>query len=82
MERQQNFKQERLDICKACPQSQYTFGVGLTCGDFVRPVSGVSCGCKLTWKTALKNQECPQKKWMPILKKEDDSENKDILKNG
>jgi hypothetical protein len=82
METEQNFKQERLDICKACPQSEYTFGVGLTCGSFVRPVSGVSCGCKLTWKTALKNQQCPQDKWMPILKKEPETETKDILKNG
>jgi hypothetical protein len=61
-----SFKLQRLEICKACPQSIYTFGVGLTCGKFVRPVDGVSCGCKLTWKTGLKNQECPQGRWKKI----------------
>ncbi len=62
-EKQESFKLQRLKICKACPQGVYTFGVGLTCGKFVRPIEGVSCGCKLTWKTGLKNQECPQKRW-------------------
>jgi len=61
-----SFKQERLEICKACPQGEYTWGVGLTCGKFVRPVEGVSCGRKLTWKTGLKNQECPQGRWKKI----------------
>jgi hypothetical protein len=62
----ESFKQRRLNVCKACSQSQHTFGVGLTCGPFARPVKNVSCGCKLTWKTALKGQECPQKKWADI----------------
>jgi len=70
METAENFKQGRLKVCKECSQSKYTFGVGLTCGAFMQPIEGVSCGCKLTWKTSLKNQECPQKKWMPFLKKE------------
>ena len=62
----QSFKQRRLEVCKACSQSQHTFAVGLTCGPFARPVKSVSCGCKLTWKTALAGQECPQKKWAEI----------------
>jgi hypothetical protein len=62
----ESFKQQRLNVCKACPQSQHTFGVGLTCGKFMTPVKNVSCGCKLTWKTALKGQECPQKRWADI----------------
>jgi len=57
------FKQERLALCKTCPQVKYTWGIGLTCGDYMRPISGVSCGCKLTWKCALKKQECPQGVW-------------------
>jgi len=65
-EKQESFKLQRLKICKACPQGVYTYGVGLTCGKFVRPIEGVSCGCKLTWKTALKNQECPQGRWGKI----------------
>ena len=65
MEGEQTFKQSRLNICKACSQVEYTFGVGMTCGKFVRPVKGVSCGCKLTWKAGLKGQACPQGKWGP-----------------
>ena len=61
-----SFKQRRLNVCKACTQSQHTFAVGLTCGPFARPVKNVSCGCKLTWKTALAGQECPQKRWADI----------------
>tara|TARA_R110000803_G_scaffold51254_1_gene106022 strand:- start:47 stop:292 length:246 start_codon:yes stop_codon:yes gene_type:complete len=68
----ESFKLRRLELCKACPQSQYAFGVGLTCGPFVRPVEGVSCGCKLTWKTSLANQECPQGIWGKIEKTKDE----------
>lgn len=67
----QSFKQRRLEICKACSQSQHTFAVGLTCGPFARPVKNVSCGCKLTWKTSLAGQECPQKKWAHIKTTDD-----------
>ena len=72
MEKEQNFKQERLNICKACSQVEYTYAVGMTCGKFVRPVKGVSCGCKLTWKAGLPAQKCPQDKWGPIETEEKD----------
>ncbi len=68
----QSFKQRRLEVCKACSQSQHTFAVGLTCGPFARPVKNVSCGCKLTWKTSLAGQECPQKKWVEIKTESDE----------
>jgi hypothetical protein len=76
MEGKQAFKQERLNICKACSQVEYTFGAGMTCGKFLRPVKGVSCGCKLTWKASLPAQRCPQDKWGPVEKesKEDGKE--------
>lgn len=72
MEGKQAFKQERLNICKACSQVEYTFGAGMTCGKFLRPVKGVSCGCKLTWKTGLPAQRCPQDKWGPVEKESKD----------
>lgn len=72
MEKEQDFKQERLNICKACSQVEYTYAVGMTCGKFVRPVKGVSCGCKLTWKAGLPAQKCPQDKWGPIETEERD----------
>lgn len=72
MEKEQDFKQERLNICKACSQVEYTYGVGMTCGKFIRPVKGVSCGCKLTWKAGLPAQKCPQDKWGPIETEERD----------
>ena len=52
----------------------------MTCGPFARPVKNVSCGCKLTWKTALKGQECPQKKWADI--KIDSDEDKSAVAEG
>jgi len=58
------FKQERLKICKSCPSVKTTFGVGLTCGTFGVPSKkNKTCGCKLSWKTGMKNQKCPQGKW-------------------
>ena len=53
----------RLKICNACKVSKTTYGVGLTCGTFLKPVKGVSCGCKLSWKASIENQNCPQNKW-------------------
>ena len=74
MEKEQTFKQRRLNICKACSQVEYTHAVGMTCGKFLRPVKGVSCGCKLTWKAGLSAQKCPQEKWMPEEKERKDGE--------
>ena len=70
--KKESFKLRRLALCKACPQSQYAFGVGLTCGAFLIPTEGVSCGCKLTWKCGLKNQECPQGIWGKEQKTDDE----------
>ncbi len=55
----------RLEICKSneCGVSKITYGVGMTCGDFLKPKKGFSCGCKLTWKASLSSQSCPQDKW-------------------
>ena len=64
MENTEDFKQERLSTCKSCPQSKYTWGIGLTCGVFLlKNYIPETCGCKLSWKANLKNQSCPQKKW-------------------
>lgn len=55
---------DRMKICKACPSSVQTWGVGLTCGTFGRPSKAKkTCGCILKAKTAMKNQRCPQGKW-------------------
>lgn len=54
---------KRLKVCSSCPASKITFGVGLTCGDFLKPVRGYSCGCKLSWKASISSQSCPQEKW-------------------
>ena len=44
-------KEKRLNICNNCSYSETNKTVGLT------------CGCKLSWKTTLFSQSCPQKKW-------------------
>lgn len=55
----------RIAICTDCPSSKFTYGVGLTCGNFLRPTEE-TCGCKLSWKVRLKNQKCPQNKWPKV----------------
>lgn len=63
---------KRRAICKACPQ--YTknniarlgkFGRFHSCGKFMHPVEGVSCGCDIELKTLLSKRlvSCPQNKW-------------------
>jgi hypothetical protein len=57
---------ERIEVCKNCPQVRNSKGVGLTCGVFLLPnyvKGGKTCGCKLEWKARLKNSNCPQEKW-------------------
>jgi len=62
-------RQERLTICRACPSVKFTWGVGMTCGDFLRPTENPkTCGCKMSLKTKLANAECPQGKWLKISK--------------
>lgn len=59
----------RIEICKACPSSQVSFGVGLTCGRpaYLRtskiPEDENTCGCVMSIKGRLKNASCPQQKW-------------------
>ena len=56
-------QEKRLSVCRSCVSSRKNV-FGLTCGIFLRGnVIPNTCGCKLSWKTALKGQECPQKKW-------------------
>ena len=61
-------KEKRLNICKNCSYSETNKTVGLTCGKFLYPTydnqgNPLTCGCKLSWKTSLFSQSCPQKKW-------------------
>jgi len=41
------------------------FGKFHSCGKYLKPVSGVSCGCDIELKTLFNkiNFDCPQKKW-------------------
>lgn len=60
---------DRKYICTICPQmiKSKVFTDIYTCGKFMQPVSGVSCGCIVIGgflpKTELKGQSCPQNKW-------------------
>ena len=61
---------KRLSICSDCPDSRFSFGVGLTCGYFLNifPPGGIkpknpTCGCVLSMKTKIKKSVCPQSKW-------------------
>lgn len=44
----------RLALCNTC--------------EHLRPGSRrcVKCGCKVDWKTTLKRQQCPEKKWLAV----------------
>ena len=55
----------RINICKTCPDVRHSVGIGLTCGVFIGYGNKIpnKCGCKLSWKAKLKNQNCPQQKW-------------------
>tara|TARA_R100000231_G_scaffold33800_1_gene29682 strand:+ start:7250 stop:7465 length:216 start_codon:yes stop_codon:yes gene_type:complete len=57
--------ENRISICKKCPDVRNSLGVGLTCGIFLPYGNNIpnTCGCKLSWKAKLKNQKCPQNKW-------------------
>lgn len=60
----------RRQICAGCEQMQFSSIVGThTCGTFLMPVKGKSCGCILSEKTALRWSKCPQKKWTRENKK-------------
>ena len=65
---EQSLSQQRLQICRSCPFSRNTPGVGLTCGKLLRPDYDeygrkLTCGCILRAKTLLPNERCPQNKW-------------------
>ena len=49
--------QERLRVCKQCPQSDY--GKRATCR---------SCGCFIWLKIRFPMSECPKRKWFPARK--------------
>jgi len=56
--------EQRMDICKKCPDVRNSKTIGLTCGVFLLPnYVPKTCGCKLSWKCSLERQSCPQKKW-------------------
>lgn len=72
--------EQRISICRSCPAMQIQkldpslglgelFGLDISkeyevCGEFGRPMKGISCGCILAFKTPIKIFNCPQKKWM------------------
>lgn len=58
-----DFSTERMKICDACPMMMRSRLVGKTCGIFLAPVEGETCGCILAVKTKLKSFHCPQNKW-------------------
>lgn len=47
-----NYRTIRIEICKQCPS--YLLGI---CR---------KCGCYVNFKTAIKSQECPLKKWEAV----------------
>lgn len=53
----------RLAICYSCPTLVNTPGVGFTCGKYLNPVKGVSCGCVIEDKKKVEGAKCPQNKW-------------------
>ena len=56
--------EKRINICKSCPSVRNSKGIGLTCGVFLIPhYIPKTCGCKLSWKAKIKNENCPQEKW-------------------
>jgi hypothetical protein len=70
----ENFKQERLEICKNCPI--YSSRNGGTCNSslWLDPKTGdVSgkpkvgyfrgCGCSIKWKVSNESSYCPAHKW-------------------
>ena len=61
-------RDKRIAVCGKCEMSEYSKNIGLTCGKFLKPTydkqgNKLTCGCKLSWKTAVFSQSCPQKKW-------------------
>lgn len=50
-------KQIRLKVCGGC-EFKGSAGIADRC---------TKCDCFLDWKTALKKQECPDKKWLKEL---------------
>ena len=50
-------------ICAACPTLHKGDGLRLWCGEPMRLVEGVACGCLVNLKTRLATEGCPQGKW-------------------
>lgn len=53
----------RTGTCYACPTLIDTAGVGFTCGKYLNPEKGVSCGCVIENKKKVLGAKCPQGKW-------------------
>lgn len=50
-------------ICAVCPTLHKDGGLRLWCGEPMRLVDGVACGCLVNLKTRLSTEGCPQGKW-------------------
>ena len=63
-EKRKRLAKQRLKICSKCSELTFTKAINShTCGKFLFPKTGISCGCILKLKTPLKKQSCPQSKW-------------------
>lgn len=67
-------RKEALKICRGCDQFTSNKGPSIagikvgpdfhSCGKFLDPVEGISCGCIIELKTIFSNlTKCPQGKW-------------------
>ncbi len=56
----------RIGQCYSCPTKVNTPNVGLTCGTYLYPVSGISCGCVIADKIPVSGAQCPQEKWLAV----------------
>lgn len=66
--KRQQFKENRMSICRVCKYSKKNKLIGLTCGDFGVPTifqngKDRTCGCSLELKTYIFDEKCPQEKW-------------------
>ncbi len=54
---------KRLLVCRSCPTMKITPTFGMTCGELLKEIPGVQCGCVIKIKAYLPMFDCPQKKW-------------------
>ncbi len=53
----------RRATCYTCPTAVNNPGKGISCGEYLNPVSGVSCGCLIDDAVVVEGKKCPQGKW-------------------